>query len=136
MSEKTLRKGGERETKTNMNVKTKQINVLLTVFSVLICFLCGRTTGVNGSVDFLFVQTGTGVTLNGTLSITGVAKDTLYFSDRPVRTAGHMSTEDFLTLFDPLGTFSEVRQLPLSLSLSQHVCFIVYFELRSCEVCI
>ena len=101
-----------------MNVKTKQINVLLTVFSVLICFLCGRTSGVNGSVDFLFVQTGTGVTLNGTLSITGVAKDTLYFSDRPVRTAGHMSTEDFLTLFDPLGTFSEVRQLPLSLSLS------------------
>ena len=60
------------------------------------------------ATDFLFVQTATGATLNGTLTLTGVSDKATYFSDRPVRVAGRMSTEDFLTLFEPSGTFSEV----------------------------
>ena len=60
------------------------------------------------AADFLFVQTATGATLNGTLTLTGVANDVTYFSDRPVRVAGRTSTEKFLTLFDLQGTFSEV----------------------------
>ena len=60
------------------------------------------------ATDFLFVQTASGATLNGTLTLTGVAEDVTYFSDRPERVAGRMSTEEFMTLFEPGGTFSEV----------------------------
>ena len=60
------------------------------------------------AADFLFVQTATGATLNGTLTLTGVADMTTYFADRPVRVAGRMSTEEFLAFYEPGGTFSEV----------------------------
>ena len=61
------------------------------------------------AADFLFVQTASGETLNdGTLTLTGVAEDVTYFAERPVRVAGRMSTDDFMTLFEPGGTFSEV----------------------------
>ena len=69
--------------------------------------MASAQNGVHAA-DFLFVQTATGATLNGTLTLTGVADMTTYFADRPVRVAGRMSTEDFLTLFEPSGTFSEV----------------------------
>ena len=64
-------------------------------------------SGVHAT-DFLFVHTATGATLNGTLTLTGVAEDVTYFAERPVRVAGRMSTDDFMTLFEPGGTFSEV----------------------------
>ena len=61
------------------------------------------------AADFLFEQTASGATLNdGTLTLTGVAEDVTYFAERPVRVAGRMSTDDFMTLFEPGGTFSEV----------------------------
>ena len=53
------------------------------------------------AADFLFVQTASGATLNGTLTLTGVAEDVTYFSDRPVRVAGRMSTDEFLTFYEP-----------------------------------
>ena len=79
----------------------------LTTLVTLICIMLYLQNGVHAA-DFLFVQTATGATLNGTLTLTGVADMTTYFADRPVRVAGRTSTEDFLTLFEPSGTFSEV----------------------------
>ena len=61
------------------------------------------------AADFLFVQKATGATLNGTLTLTGIADMTTYFADRPERVAGRTSTEDFLALFEPSGTFSKVQ---------------------------
>ena len=62
----------------------------------------GDTTG-DAKVQLLFVQNGTGVifdTAKGTLRLKNVAPSTLYFSDRPVRLAGHLQTrEQFLPLW-------------------------------------
>ena len=81
------------------------------MLAALVTLICVVMLGVQNRVDaadFLFVQTATGATLNGTLTLTGVANDVTYFSDRPVRVTGVTTAEEFLTLFGPLGTFSEV----------------------------
>ena len=79
----------------------------LVVLATLIYVMASVQTTVHAQ-DFLFVQTATGATLNGTLTLTGIADKTTYFADRPVRVAGRMSTEEFLAFFEPGGTFSEV----------------------------
>ena len=81
----------------------------LTTLVTLICIIMVSVQTTVHAADFLFVQTATGATLNdGTLTLTGVAEDVTYFAERPVRVAGRMSTDDFMTLFEPGGTFSEV----------------------------
>ena len=90
-----------------MNELPRRSNVMNLCIVLIMCLLCKATTGAH-AVDFLFVQTAAGATLNGTLTLTGIAEDVTYFSDRPVRVAGRMSTEEFMTLFEPGGTFSEV----------------------------
>ena len=58
--------------------------------------------------SLLFVQNGTGGTLSETtLTLTGVSSQTGYFSDRPYREAGQMSTEEFIALWDEGETFAE-----------------------------
>ncbi len=48
----------------------------------------------------MFVQTAAGLTSDGeTLTLTDVTPSTLYFSDRPQRIVGHMSTVDFVDLW-------------------------------------
>src|SRR5262249_28272945 len=48
----------------------------------------------------MFVQTAQGVTSDGkTLTLEGVTPSTLYFSDRPQRIVGQMSTTDFVELW-------------------------------------
>ncbi len=48
-------------------------------------------------VDFLFVQNATTVSLEGgVLTLGGIAGDTLYFSDRPDRIAGRITTAEFV----------------------------------------
>jgi hypothetical protein len=48
----------------------------------------------------MFVQTAQGVTSDGkSLTLNGVTPSTLYFSDRPKRIVGHMSTADFVELW-------------------------------------
>ena len=79
-----------------------------TALVTLICVILSVQSGVHAT-NFLFVQTATGATLNGTLTMTGVTKDVTYFSDRPVRVAGIMSTEEFLAFYEPNRTFYEVR---------------------------
>ena len=50
--------------------------------------------------ESMFVQTAQGiVSEGGTLKLQGVAPSTLYFSDRPKRVVGHMSTTDFVDLW-------------------------------------
>ena len=50
--------------------------------------------------ESMFVQTAQGITSDGTtLTLTGVTPSTLYFSDRPKRIVGHMSTTDFVDLW-------------------------------------
>jgi len=50
--------------------------------------------------SYLFVQNAQGVESGaGTLTLKLVSPTTIYFTDRPVRTAGHSSTTDFLRLW-------------------------------------
>jgi hypothetical protein len=50
--------------------------------------------------DAMFVQTARGVTGDGsTVTLHDVTPATLYFSDRPQRVVGHMTTADFVDLW-------------------------------------
>ena len=50
--------------------------------------------------ESMFVQTAEGIDSDGqTLTLRGVTPSTLYFSDRPKRVVGHMSTADFVDLW-------------------------------------
>ena len=50
--------------------------------------------------ESMFVQTAAGITSeNGKLTLQGVTASTLYFSDRPHRIVGNMSTTDFVELW-------------------------------------
>jgi hypothetical protein len=49
----------------------------------------------------MFVQTAHGAATDGSsLTLHGVTPSTLYFSDRPQRVVGHMTTADFVDLWD------------------------------------
>jgi hypothetical protein len=50
--------------------------------------------------ESMFVQTAQGVdSTGGTLTLRGITPSTLYFSDRPQRVVGHMTTADFVDLW-------------------------------------
>jgi len=50
--------------------------------------------------ESMFVQTAQGVASDGaTLTLRGITPSTLYFSDRPQRVVGHMTTADFVDLW-------------------------------------
>jgi hypothetical protein len=50
--------------------------------------------------ESMFVQTAQGITSgDGTLTLEGITPSTLYFSDRPQRVVGHMTTADFVELW-------------------------------------
>ena len=50
--------------------------------------------------ESMFVQTARGMTSDGkTLTLNEVTPSTLYFSDRPKRIVGHMTTADFVDLW-------------------------------------
>jgi len=50
--------------------------------------------------EAMFVQTAQGIeSADGTLTLRGVTPSTLYFSDRPERVVGHMTTSDFVDLW-------------------------------------
>ncbi len=49
------------------------------------------------TVQFLFVQNAGGMVFdNGAITLRGVSPTTLFFSDRPMRIAGHYTTEEFV----------------------------------------
>ena len=50
--------------------------------------------------EAMFVQTAQGIdSAGGTLTLRGVTPSTQYFSDRPERVVGHMTTADFVDLW-------------------------------------
>lgn len=50
-----------------------------------------------GKVTLLFVQNAKGASLdNGKLTLKGISPATIFFSDRPQRIAGHMTTKEFV----------------------------------------
>jgi len=52
------------------------------------------------TVQFLFVQNAKGVVFDkGTITLRGVSPTTLFFSDRPMRIAGHYTTEEFIQMW-------------------------------------
>ena len=52
-------------------------------------------------MDALFVQSATGISSGGdTITLHGLSDATLYFSDRPKREVGHISTQKFVGLWD------------------------------------
>lgn len=57
----------------------------------------GTTTSPGKKVDWLFVQNAEGLsTGKGTITLRGVNPQTIAFSDRPDRVAGHMPTKNFI----------------------------------------
>ena len=101
-------------------------SALVAVLVLVVCVVSTTPRGADAA-DFLFVQTASGAALNGTLTMTGVGMHTSFFADRPVRVAGTMATEEFLTLFEPSGTFSEVRH-------AHHVCVCLASECNARSV--
>ena len=63
-----------------------------------------KTIGVvtpTGPVPSLFVVNSAGAKLEGSkLTMTGVAPNSIVFADRPVRAAGHVTTEQFIMQWD------------------------------------
>ena len=54
-----------------------------------------------GPVPSLFVVNSAGAKLEGDkLTMTGVAANSIVFADRPVRAAGHVTTEQFIMQWD------------------------------------
>jgi hypothetical protein len=52
-------------------------------------------------MEALFVQSAAGMTSDGqTITLQGMSPSTLYFSDRPQREVGHMSTRQFVDVWD------------------------------------
>ena len=50
--------------------------------------------------ESMFVQTAQGIDSDGkTLTLHGITPSTLYFSDRPKRVVGHLTTTDFVDLW-------------------------------------
>jgi hypothetical protein len=50
--------------------------------------------------EAMFVQTAQSIdSTDGALTLRGITPSTLYFSDRPQRVVGHMSTADFVDLW-------------------------------------
>jgi hypothetical protein len=77
-------------------------------------------------VEYLFAQTAGGMSVgdDGRITLTGVSKSTLFFSDRPYRLTGHLPTNEFVTLWGQGGDESFASDPPnavLSLFEDEHV---------------
>jgi hypothetical protein len=61
------------------------------------------TPAVKQKVELLFVQNSRGVAIDkdkGTLTLKGVSPTTLWFTDRPVRMAGHFNMKEYLATWE------------------------------------
>ena len=73
--------------------------------SVLLCLLlvtaaCGDGDSTADAPELLFVQHSDGAVLNdSTLTLSGVSPQTGWFTDRPYREAGQISTAEFVSLW-------------------------------------
>src|SRR5262245_2992908 len=80
--------------------------ILLVLLPASLAAGCARTprpatTPASASAQLLFVQTARGVSFeDGRLTLHDVSPTTLFFSDRPKRLAGHVTTLRFLADWD------------------------------------
>jgi len=87
-------------------VKTMGLMVVMALCVALLPSLglaAGGTPAVKQKVELLFVQNSRGVAIDkdkGTLTLKGVSPTTLWFSDRPVRMAGHFSMKEYLATWE------------------------------------
>ena len=66
----------------------------------LIASAARATSDSEELVEFLFVQTAPATSLSGgVLRLAGVNPHTLYFSDRPERIVGHITTQEFVDMW-------------------------------------
>jgi hypothetical protein len=78
------------------------------VFATLIAGVVASYAGVeDNEVTFLFVQSALDVEINkNQITLKKVSPSTIYFSDRPSRIAGHMTTEKFMHIWESGGAES------------------------------
>ena len=70
------------------------------IFAIILLFFTVQNVYAQGQeideMNFLFVQTAENVTYkDGLLTFKQISPTTLFFTDRPDRLAGHMTTTDF-----------------------------------------
>lgn len=80
-----------------------QLSHFVGAFALSACLASGMLPAAaddaEKTADFLFVQTADSMTFDkdaGTLTLDGISGNTLFFSDRPERIAGNMSTDRFV----------------------------------------
>jgi hypothetical protein len=79
----------------NLGGKTVHQTLLLILLIALSGLPCARAD--ENKVQLMFVQTAQGLEADGkTLRLVNVSQQTLYFSDRPVRIAGHLTMPAYM----------------------------------------
>ncbi len=74
--------------------------ILVAASGVALAASAARATSDEELVEFLFVQTAPATSLSGgVLRLTGANPHTLYFSDRPERIVGHITTQEFVDMW-------------------------------------
>lgn len=75
--------------------------LLALILVAMTCTAQAETGAPDEQVTYLFVQNAKRAVYDGiTLTLEGVTRSTIFFSDRPERIAGHMATQEFLKLWD------------------------------------
>ena len=84
--------------KFKISIMKNLFAIILLSFTVQNIYAQGQE---NDEMNFLFVQTAENVTYkDGLLTLKQISPTTLFFTDRPDRLAGHMTTIDFLSEWD------------------------------------
>jgi len=87
-------------------LKTMSLTAVLALCMAVLPSLAlaaGGTPAVKQKVELLFVQNSRGVAIDkdkGTLTLKGVSPTTLWFTDRPIRMAGHFNMKEYLATWD------------------------------------
>ncbi len=86
-------------------MKQNVFNILILfvfIFFLPVAAIAAGSPAVKQKVELLLVQNSKDVAIdkdNHTLTLKGVSPTTLFFSDRPIRMAGHYNKEDYLKLW-------------------------------------
>jgi hypothetical protein len=91
-------------------MKTRFVNIMALMALPVVCMavlpsigFAKGTPAVKQKVELLFVQNSRGVAIDkdkGTLTLKGVSPTTLWFSDRPIRMAGHYNMKEYLATWE------------------------------------
>jgi hypothetical protein len=75
---------------------------LVAIFLISLAFVIpSYSEAPSDGIQLLFVQTSDGVAFaDGTMTLKGVSRSTVFFSDRPNRIAGQVPTQHFLKIWD------------------------------------